>query len=111
MNRYPRIRRAVHLALMVGGASALLANSAAYAQDQDTDKKPLEEVVVTGSRILTPNLTSSSPVQTITSEDIQATGIVNAQDLLLKNPTFGTPTLSRTNSNAEFLATLSKTEV
>lgn len=101
MNRYPRIRGAVHLALLMGGAAALLANSAAHAQEQDQDQtgKPLEEVVVTGSRILTPNLTSSSPVQTITSADIAATGVVNAQDLLLKNPTFGTPTLSRTNSN------------
>jgi outer membrane receptor protein involved in Fe transport len=83
---------------MMGGATALLSNSVAFAQEQDTEKK-MEEVVVTGSRIQSANLESPSPIQTITSEDIQATGIVNAQDLLLKNPTFGTPTLSRTNSN------------
>jgi len=37
-------------------------------------------------------------VQVISSQDIESTGTLNAQDLLLKNPTMGTPTLSRTNS-------------
>src|SRR4051812_29717086 len=84
--------------------AGLLAASAAVAQDQTganaegSDQAKLEEVVVTGSRILSPNLESPSPVQTITSQDLQATGTVNAQEILLKNPTMGTPTLSRTNS-------------
>ncbi|HEX6639210.1 MAG TPA: TonB-dependent receptor plug domain-containing protein, partial [Steroidobacteraceae bacterium] len=96
MKGNPQLRAAVRLALF--SSAVLLAVPAAYAQEQDT-QKAMEEVVVTGSRILSPNLESPSPVQTITSEDIQATGILNTQDLLLKNPTFGTPTLSRTNSN------------
>jgi len=58
----------------------------------------MEEVIVTGSRILTPNLDSPSPVQSISAEQIQSTGVVNVQDILLKNPTIGTPFLSRTNS-------------
>ncbi|HUQ10550.1 MAG TPA: TonB-dependent receptor plug domain-containing protein, partial [Steroidobacteraceae bacterium] len=97
MNRYPQLSAAVRLALL---GSAALFVSPAFAQEQDktTDSK-MEEVVVTGSRIVSSNLDSPSPVQTISSEDIQATGILNTQDLLLKNPTFGTPTLSRTNSN------------
>ena len=101
MTRNPKVRRAVRLALLTGGTAALLATSAVFAQEQDaTDKeKPMEEVVVTGSRIVSSNLESPSPVQTISSEDIASTGIVNVQDILLKNPTFGTPTLSRTNSN------------
>ena len=101
MTRNPKVRRAVRLALLMGGTAALLANPAAFAQEQDQDaaEKPMEEVVVTGSRIISTNLDSPSPVQTISSEDIAKTGIVNLQDILLKNPTFGTPTLSRTNSN------------
>ena len=101
MTRNPKVRRAVRLALLMGGTAALLANSAAFAQeqDQDADEKPMEEVVVTGSRIISTNLDSPSPVQTISSEDIAKTGVVNLQDILLKNPTFGTPLLSRTNSN------------
>jgi outer membrane receptor protein involved in Fe transport len=96
MKGNPQLRAAVRLALL--GSAALLVVPAAYAQEQDREK-PMEEVVVTGSRIVSTSLDSPSPVQTITSEDIQATGILNTQDLLLKNPTFGTPTLSRTNSN------------
>src|SRR5262245_32387003 len=99
MTRNPKVRRAVRLALLMGGTAALLANTTAFAQEQDADEKPMEEVVVTGSRIVSTNLDSPSPVQTISSEDIAKTGVVNLQDILLKNPTFGTPTLSRTNSN------------
>src|ERR1041384_6155344 len=96
MNRYPQLSAAVRFALL--GSAALLV-APAFAQEQDKSNDPMEEVVVTGSRIVSGSLDSPSPVQTITSEDIQATGILNTQDLLLKNPTFGTPTLSRTNSN------------
>jgi outer membrane receptor protein involved in Fe transport len=100
MTLNPKVRRAVRLALLMGGTTALLANSAAFAQEKgEADEEKLEEVVVTGSRILSPNLESPSPVQTISAEDIASTGIVNLQDILLKNPTMGTPTLSRTNSN------------
>jgi iron complex outermembrane recepter protein len=99
MTRNPKVRRAVRLALLMSGTAALLANTAAFAQEQDAEEKPMEEVVVTGSRIVSTNLDSPSPVQTISSEDIAKTGIVNVQELLLKNPTFGTPLLSRTNSN------------
>jgi iron complex outermembrane receptor protein len=99
MTRNPKVRRAVRLALLMGGTTALLANSAAFAQEQDAAEKPMEEVVVTGSRIVSTNLDSPSPVQSISSEDIAKTGTVNLQELLLKNPTFGTPLLSRTNSN------------
>jgi outer membrane receptor protein involved in Fe transport len=98
MNRYPQLRAAVRYALVMGGA-ALLATPAAFAQEQSGSGENMEEVVVTGSRIVSTSLDSPSPVQTISSEDIAQTGILNTQDLLLKNPTFGTPTLSRTNSN------------
>jgi outer membrane receptor for ferrienterochelin and colicin len=88
MTRNPKVRRAVRLALLMGGTAALLANPAAFAQEQDQDaaEKPMEEVVVTGSRIISTNLDSPSPVQTISSEDIAKTGTVNLQDILLKNP-------------------------
>ena len=58
MTRNPKVRRAVRLALLMGGTAALLANSQAFAQEQDQDaaEKPMEEVVVTGSRIISTNL-------------------------------------------------------
>jgi iron complex outermembrane receptor protein len=97
MNGYPQLRAAVRLALLMGGA-AMLAAPVALAQEQAEDES-LQEVVVTGSRIVSTSLDSPSPVQTISSETIANTGILNVQEVLLKNPTFGTPTLSRTNSN------------
>ena len=58
-----------------------------------------ERVEITGSRIRSLAAESPSPLQTLSAIDIQSSGAVNIQDLLLKNPTLGTPGISRTNSN------------
>ena len=58
-----------------------------------------ERVEITGSRIRSLSADSASPLQVITAEDIARSGATTLQQLLLKNPTTGTPTLSRTNSN------------
>lgn len=58
-----------------------------------------ERVEITGSRIRSLNADSPSPVQVLSAEDIATSGAVNLQELLLKNPTLGTPAISRTNSN------------
>jgi outer membrane receptor protein involved in Fe transport len=58
-----------------------------------------EAIVVTGSRIASASLTSASPLQIVDAQDIDEAGVVNLQELLLENPAFGTPTISRTNSN------------
>lgn len=72
------------------GGSLVLAALPAAAQ---------QRVEVTGSRILSPNATSPSPVQVLTAEDIAQSGAVTLQELLLKNPVLGQPAISRTNSN------------
>jgi hypothetical protein len=46
--------------------------------------KPMEKWS-SPSRIISTNLDSPSPVQTISSEDIAKTGTVNLQEILLKN--------------------------
>ena len=69
------------------------------AADASAAEQPAADIVVTGSRIASANLESISPVQTVTAQAIQQTGAVNLQDVLQQNPTFSTPTLSRTNSN------------
>jgi iron complex outermembrane recepter protein len=56
-------------------------------------------IVVTGSRIVSPVATAASPLQVVTAEAIQQSGATNVQDLLLENPVFGTPGISRTNSS------------
>ncbi|TFW34225.1 TonB-dependent receptor plug domain-containing protein [Massilia horti] len=69
---------------------------AANAQDQQD--QPMARVEVTGSRLASPNAESASPLQVLTAADIAASGATNLQQLLLNNPTMGTPTISRTNS-------------
>ena len=62
------------------------------------EKSP-DEIVVTGSRIRSPNLTSASPLQVVSSDAIRATGEANLQDILQQSPLVSAPTISRTNSN------------
>jgi len=89
--------------LKVASAPAVLGiallSTTAFAQDPQTaDEGGEEAIIVTGSRIVSPNITSLPPVQSVTAEAIQQSGVVNIQELLLENPAFGTPALSRTNS-------------
>ena len=59
-----------------------------------------DAIVVTGSRIASPTLTSPSPLQVIDSRDIQDSGQLNIQNVLQENPAVSAaPTYSRTNSN------------
>ncbi|HEU4376227.1 MAG TPA: TonB-dependent receptor [Telluria sp.] len=83
--------------ICLGGAAVGM--QAAYAQTAETPVQPIARVEVTGSRLASPNAESASPLQVLTAADIAASGAVNLQDLLQKNPTMGTPALSRTNSN------------
>ena len=48
-----------------------------FAQD-----KGAEDIVVTGSRIAQPNLTSSSPLSVTTAEQISDTGLTRLEDVL-----------------------------
>ena len=59
----------------------------------------MQKVLITGSRIASPTAESPSPLQLLNATDIAASGATNPQELLQKNPTMSTPTVSRTNSN------------
>jgi iron complex outermembrane receptor protein len=66
----------------------------------DSPQAPQQgEIVVTGSRIASPAAASASPLQVIGAEQIQQQGAINVQEVLLQNPAFGTPGISRTNSS------------
>jgi outer membrane receptor protein involved in Fe transport len=83
------IRGRLLASTMIGGA-ALMALSAApaYAQDEATD---VDVVVVTGSRIPQPNLTTTSPVNTISSADVKLQGSTRVEDVVNNLPqTFAT---------------------
>jgi outer membrane receptor protein involved in Fe transport len=91
--------------LKVASAPAVLGmallSTAAFAQAPqgaaDADEEG-EVVIVTGSRIASQVVDSNAPLQIVSSETIADSGATNIQELLLENPAFGTPTLSRTNS-------------
>ena len=73
----------------------------AFAQDQEEEAADDEQglIVVTGSRIASPTVTSAAPLQILDDAAIDDAGVTNVQGLLLlENPAFGTPALSRTNS-------------
>jgi iron complex outermembrane recepter protein len=72
-----KIAHAVRVALMTAGAaSAGLYGGAAAAQ------QPLEEIVVTGTRIRDANLIASSPIATIDQDAFRFSGTTRVEDLL-----------------------------
>jgi outer membrane receptor protein involved in Fe transport len=77
---------------MIGG-SALMALSAAPAFAADTPST-VQEVVVTGSRIPQPGLTSVSPLSVVNNQEVKLQGTTNAEDLINNMPqvmaSFGT---------------------
>lgn len=96
-------------ALLLSGASALtlFAASAAHAQDAEPvapadapteAATPEQDVVITGSRIRSQTLTSPSPIQVVTAQDIENTGSLDIQTVLQQNPAVGVPGASRTTN-------------
>jgi len=67
-------------------SAALAAPSFAYAQASDVD-----EIVVTGSRIRRPELTSVQPLQVITTQSMEERGFTNVADALNDLPSSGVP--------------------
>jgi len=87
------LRRAVRYALLAN-ATAAAAIPAAFAADADqaapapaapaaaAAPEAVSEVVVTGSRISEPGLTSVSPVTTVSAAEIKSQGVTRIEDLL-----------------------------
>src|SRR5260370_32796590 len=72
------IRRQLPLAF----AYATLAPLTALAQQPAPETPPaIEEVVITGSRIASPNAQSASPIQVVSSKEILATGKNDITDI------------------------------
>lgn len=76
------LRRAVRNALLTGATVAATTSLSVSAGEE----QPITEVVVTGTRIVSPNLESISPVAAITSEDIGLTGKVRVEDIINQMP-------------------------
>lgn len=88
------LRRAIRCALFanaavvaaVPAAKAADAGPAAPAETAAAAPAPVEEVVVTGSRIQEAGLTSISPVTTVNAAQIQQSGVTRIEDLLNTMP-------------------------
>jgi iron complex outermembrane recepter protein len=84
-------RKKLSLAVMNAfnaGVVVSLAAPFAYGQQAPTPAQTLkiEKIEVTGSRIPSPTLTSESPVNVITAEEIKNTGLTNTSDILNQLP-------------------------
>ena len=79
-------------------ASPVLAQSSDDSVEVNEPAPAGQPIIVTGSRIASPDVESPAPLQIIDDTAIDAAGVTNVQELLLENPVFGTPALSRTNS-------------
>jgi outer membrane receptor protein involved in Fe transport len=80
-------------------ATPAMAQDAADPAAQSAAAAPQgEAIIVTGSRIASPTTVSAAPLQIVDDQVIDDAGATNIQEVLLENPAFGTPGLSRTNS-------------
>jgi outer membrane cobalamin receptor len=91
MGSNPILKRAVRTALLSWSTVAGLLNySLAQAQTAPAaaaEPAPaLQEVVVTGSRITSPNLQAISPITAVTSDEIKDTGTTRIEDVLNSLP-------------------------
>lgn len=69
---------------------ALLPNYSAMAQDADAQAdEALEEIIVTGTRITRPNLTTPSPVTSLGAQELALSGDVNLANVLNQLPALG----------------------
>ncbi len=67
---------AAAIAVMSGPAHAQVSTTA------ETTTEPLQEIIVTGSRIAAPNQVSTSPIQVVSSQYIKETGKTDITDII-----------------------------
>ncbi|HEY8616485.1 TonB-dependent receptor domain-containing protein [Phenylobacterium sp.] len=78
-------------ALLGSAAAASLLAAPTFAQAQSSSEVNVDEIVVTGSRIRRPELTSVQPLQVITTQSMEERGFTNVADALNELPTMGVP--------------------
>jgi iron complex outermembrane recepter protein len=90
-NKFMSQLKSLPLAAAVSAAlAAAFIAAPARAQEQtaatDQGEAPIQEVVVTGSRIVVPNMVATSPTQVVTAEDIRTAGKVDITDIVAQMP-------------------------
>ncbi len=90
MQQKTNLRRTIRSAALIGLTSAL-GMSTAVAQDNSSDDEMLEEILVTGSRVVRTELESVSPIQIIGETEIEFSGVNSVATLLNELPAAGVP--------------------
>src|SRR6202140_2906606 len=99
------LQQAVRFALATATAAASV--SALHAQEAPAPTAaPVEEVVVTGSRLSTPNESSISPITSVSATDLQATGLTRTEDILNNLPMVFAGENSTVSNGADGTATV-----
>jgi outer membrane receptor protein involved in Fe transport len=73
--------------------------SAQQSRDASGDPQPLQEIVVTGSRIGAPNEVSTSPIQVVSAKSIQVSGKTDITDIINQLPQMFTNDLGQDLGN------------
>jgi outer membrane cobalamin receptor len=97
------LQQAVRLALALAASAGVTTLHAQTAPDQPAEAPaaPLTEVVVTGSRLKTPNETAISPISTVSASDIAETGLTRVEDVLNNLPMVFAGMNSTTSNGAD----------
>ena len=82
-NRQSRFLRS---AIASAVAAAIGGPVIAQSEKDAAPKENMDEVVVTGSRIASPNATSTSPIQVVTRQEIQVSGKTDITDIISQMP-------------------------
>src|ERR1700747_2106998 len=103
------LQQAVRFALATITASAgvtTLHAQTAPAQPAEATAAPLQEVVVTGSRLKTPNETAISPISTGSASDLPQTGLTRVRNALNTRPMVFAGMNSTTSNGADGTASV-----
>lgn len=92
---------------LAGLAAPAMAQTAPTAPAPADQASQVEDVVVTGSRIRQPNLTTTSPVTQVTGEDIDIQGVTRVEDLVTQLPQAFAAQNSTVSNGASGTATVS----
>jgi len=97
-------KRLLASTLLCGVIAPAVVASPAFAQEAPS---AVEEIVVTGSRIARPDLTSSSPVASVGEKELQQSGVVNTENLINTLPQAVPGITSTVNNGSNGTATVS----
>ena len=96
---------------MICGVAALGLATQASAAAADAATGEVSEIVVTGTRIPSPNLTSIAPVTTVGNADIKAQGVTRMEDLINSLPQSFAAQGSNVSNNSNGIATVNPASI